>query len=58
MVHSRNHASQLRMVDDVFSRVRAKRVVDGNGKEALRHASQIGNLPLRSVLTPQAHTVI
>jgi hypothetical protein len=44
------------MVDDVFRCIGTESVVDRDGVESLRHASQVGDLPLRSVLAPQANT--
>jgi hypothetical protein len=46
------------MVDNVLSRIRAERVVDGDGEETLGHARQIGDLPFGPVLTPQSNAVL
>ena len=58
MIQTSHNASQTRMVDNELSGVRAKRIVDGDGKEVLRHSRQVCNLPLGPVLAPESNAIV
>ena len=58
MLQRGDDTCQVCVSDDILGRLGTKRVVQGDAIERLRHASQIGKLPFRSILAPQAHTIL